>query len=530
MTRPASTVQVFYDGTDITAHVMPAGARFEMLMNATPGSFEMTIKDRERALDFVTGKELVCKVDGREIFGGYITSVTRKFAFPVVRTDNLANVTQRLWVLRGVDYNTLLDKRVLRNPADYLHSLPNFDSDEYDGALLREALTDSKYFDVPAGFDVTSEIDDVSSPFLRGSTAAKGAWLQQGTRMRETFEDFARLSGAVFYIGADKVFRYKALEDVEARWGFSDVPNKAAITAASGYQDATIGFREIDATMDGASTANDALIWGGSEFSGSGQTVFAREQNAASIAEHQRWQVGEVHFGEDGFKLQSGVDARADVIVNGGRITEISGGAFNPGLALPQWSVRLTWFAHDVPRIAGVADHLKAGDLVHIILNTFEEAAAPIELVLPLRSLTTTFVGTKPPPDLPYVPYADEIAYVKFEGSFGLQLGDPHTLWGFLLQQPGNRRTVVATVDGSNPSPYGALFSGEPTPATDGVETVFNLPDSRGYIAGTTDVYLTGSILRRGTDYTESDPDAGEITLTTSPDSADWLWVVCRTT
>ena len=72
MTRPASTVQVFYDGTDITAHVMPAGARFEMLMNATPGSFEMTIKDRERALDFVTGKELVCKVDGREIFGGLV--------------------------------------------------------------------------------------------------------------------------------------------------------------------------------------------------------------------------------------------------------------------------------------------------------------------------------------------------------------------------------------------------------------------------------------------------------------------------
>jgi hypothetical protein len=218
MTRTPSTVEVIYDETDITAHVMPVSAHLEMLMNAVPGQFELTIVDRQRTLNFVTGKELVVKVDGVALFGGYVTSVTRKFAFPVVRTDDLSKVTQRLWVLRGVDYNILFDKRVLRNPTDYLHSLPNFDSSTYDGALLREALTASKYFDVPSGFDVTTEIDDVSSPFLRGSTAAEGAWPQQGTRMRELFEDMSRFSGAVFYIGADKVFRYKALEDVEARW------------------------------------------------------------------------------------------------------------------------------------------------------------------------------------------------------------------------------------------------------------------------------------------------------------------------
>lgn len=532
----ASTVQVLYDGNDITDHVKPSGARFEMLMGAAPGSADITVVDRDRTMEFVTGRELIVKVDGQAMWGGYITSVSRTYAFPVVDTSDLDEVSQRLWVIRAVDFNILFDKRVLRNPVDYLHQLPNFTGDTWDGELIREALTASKYYDIPSGFDVTTEVDDVEYPFdpeipgvnPGGDASRVGAWPEQGSQMRQLFKEFTSISGAVYYFTADKKLFYKALEEVEARWGFSDDPNHATVTGSSGYQDATIGFREIDASEDGSVIVNDALIWGGSEWSGTGQTVFARDTNTDSVTAHGRWQVGEVHFGEDYFLLQSGVDARARAIVRGEPGANAAG--VEKGLLFPQWNVTLTWFAHDVPRIAGAPDHLKAGDIVHIELKTFGPEGTPLDLLLPLRSLSIEFAATKPP-DGAYSPTADTIAYPMFRGTFSLQPGDPYTLWRHLMGlRSAPRQFAVSVVDGSAEAPYGSIFSGSPEPVTDGSTVIFNLPDSRGYIAGTTDVYVDGRILRRGTDYTESDPEEGEITLVTAPDSSSWIWIVCRTT
>jgi hypothetical protein len=525
----ASSVEILYDGTDITQHVMASTARFDMLMGAAPGSCEMTVVDRDRTLSFTTGKELFLKVDGQYMWGGYVTSVTRKFAFPVV--DTSIDVSQRLWVIRGVDFNILFDKRVLRNPANYLAQLPNFTGDTFDGELIEEALTSSKYFDIPSGFDVTAEVDNVAYPFdpeipgvnAGGDPSRIGAWPQQGTPMRKFFQELVSISGAVYYFAADKKLHYKALEDVEARWGFSDDPNNLGITSDPGYQAATIGFREIDANEDGSVIVNDALIWGGSEWSGTGGTVFARETNTDSIADHGRWQIAETHFGEDGYLLESGVTARARAIVRGEPGAAADG--VEKGLLFPQWNITLTWFAHDVPRIGTAPDHLKAGDIVHIILETF----APYDQFLPLRSLSISFAALTPP--VGSYDAADKISYPQFRGSFSLQPGDPYTLWRFLMARgAATNQAAIAVVSGSDPAPFGALFSGEPTPVTDGVETVFNLPDDRGYIAGTMDLYIDGLLLRRGIDYTESDPENGEITLVSAPADTSWLWMVCRTT
>jgi hypothetical protein len=534
----ASTVEVLYDGTDITNHVMVSSAHFDSQINASPGNCEMTIVDRDQTMSFVTGKSLQLIVDGVPLWGGYLTSVTRKFAFPAVDTTEPDEVASRLWVLRGVDHNVLFDKRFLRRPQDYYHQLPNFDGDKYDGYLLRHALQyvgaidAGRYFDIDATeFDVTSQIDDVAYPQdpevegvnPGGDPDVKGAWLQQGTPMRSTFQDFANISGAVYYIGPDKTFYYKSLEDVVARWGFSDAPNNASITGASGYQNATIGFREIDATQDGSVIVNDAMIWGGSEWAGEGTTVFDREVNQTSIDTHGRWQTAETHFGEQGFKRQAGVSARARAIVRGEPGADAAG--TTKGLRYPQWNIGMTWFAHDVPRLAGVPDHLRAGDIVHIMLETF-----PVDQILPLRSLSISFVGTKRPTGA-YDPDTDEIAYIAFRGMFSLQNSDPYTLWRFLRSQ---RRTqsllALATVEGSDPAPYGALFTGAPIPATDGSTTVFELPDDRGYITGTSYMYLDGLLLRRGIEYTETNPTNGMFTLNTAPSGTSWLWVSCRTT
>jgi len=599
--RLPSTVVIRYRGTDITAHVMPATARFESQMSAAPGSFEITVRDRDQSLSFVSGGEIELDIDGVPMFGGFVTNIRRKYAFPAVDTSNPAAVKSRLWVLTGVDYNILFDKRVIRNPADYLHQLPNFTSEDFDGDLIREALAGSRYIDVPAGFDTDSQVentdayrtynsrtngaissgattvtvDDVDNlpatfPFQAiikddpttfanreivsitgrtglvfdivraqgGSSAiahgdnsfllhkSPGAWPQQGSLWRQLMEDFTQFSGAGYYLAANKVLHHHALESLEARWGFSDRPNKDPITASPvAYQGATYGPRELDAVQDGEVIINDALVWGGSEWAGAaGGTVFARRQNTPSQDDHGRWQTGEVHIGEEGFKTSKGVAARAKVIVDGGATV---GGGFNPGLAFEQWNVSLTWFAHDVPFLSGVRDHLRAGQLVHIELQTFAVDDIPLEHILPMRSLSVTFPATKGPNEAD-----DKESYVQFDGTFGLQLSDPFTLWRYLLRATklGKANQVVSAVDGTNPAPYGSVLAVEPEPPTDSTTTTFHLPDGRGYIGGTTEVYLTGSRLRRGVDYTESDPINGVIEMTNPPDGADWLWIVCRTT
>ncbi|HXS47572.1 MAG TPA: hypothetical protein VN756_08920 [Solirubrobacterales bacterium] len=520
-----SSVAITYDQTeDITNHVIAAETSFELLMSAMAGSASLAIKDEQRTLFFETGREIWLDVDGERLWAGYITNIRRTFAFPVVdTTQGVDQVRARKWILSCSDFNVLFDKRVLRNEDNYLNQIPNFTSDTYDGELIREALTDAKYFDIDdSEFDVVSEVDNVVRPFdpLNEGDAGDGAWVQQGSTMRTFMEDLVQFSGAVYYFKPDKTLLHKALETTEARWGFSDLPTNGAITGAVGYQDETIGFRELDALEEGgpATMVNDALIWGGSEFAGEGQTVFARAENESSQASYGRWQIGEMHFGETGFRQQRGVNARANVIVNGepGSV----GGDPNRGLRFPQWQITLAWFAHQVPTISGNRDHLRPGDIVRIELHSYGYTSANPH-VLPLRRISISFPSLHESGD----------AWVKMQGTFGLQLSDPYTLWRYLLKLTAGRTPVpISAVDGDNPAPFGAIFSGEPTPTPDGSTTLFELPDSRGYIGGTAEVYLDGLLQRPGIEFDETDPDLGQITFADPPAGGSWIWIVCRVT
>lgn len=486
--------------SDITSAVIFERTSFTSNFNAVAGQCHIEVRDPDRTLSFETGTEVALSVDSVLLWGGYITVVEMTSLAPAAPTSDLASYDLRVWVLTGPDYNIVFDKRVWRDTADYLSPI-DLTAFTTDGAILREAV--DNYADL-ADFD-SSGIEDIA-------TIASGDQLQQGDVIRKEFENLSQFGGAVWYVKPDRTFIYTPYDNVVKRWGFSDAPNLVPITASPDeYQDATYPFRSVTGTEDASYMVNDALVWGGSQFAGSGGgTVFARETDATSIADHHRWQTGETHLGEKLYAIQDQVDARALVIVDGPPGADVFGQ--QKGLKYPQWQFGFTWFSDDVPLLAGTPDHIRAGDIVTIDLTVFGVAK-----LLPLRELRISF---------PDAFVNDGTHLVEFTGTFGLQLSDPYSLWRFLLAQQTRLSTAVnvpsVVTDSSTSTTYGAQFTGTPTPATDGSTTVFTL--AFGFVTGSLQVWLNGLLQRSGVDYTETDNVAGTFTMSSAPLSTDNLY------
>ena len=480
--------------SDITSSCIFDRCSFDSQMNGIPGTFDLYVRDPDQLLSFTTGSEIKATVDGVTVFGGYVTQIGMTSLAPAADTSDIPDYDLRAWHLSGSDYNIVFDRRVVRNTANYLNSIQvNSASDQTILTTLIGSYADMTDFST-AGIDAIATIPDVTYVLL-----------EQGKPVRHEFELLLLFAGAVYYIDGDKVVNWKAYDNVEKRWGFSDDPNHAAITASpASYQGATYGFSKVEGKESGTEMANDAFAWGGSEWAGSGGTVFSRETNAASVLAHGSWQHAEVHFGETLYKSQAGVDAVTAAIINGPPGTDATGQ--QKGLKNSQWSFTFTWFSDQVPLLSGTPDHIKAGDLVTINLAVFGTTK-----LLPVRTLRVSF------PDAFDGEPATDDRLVQFDATFGLQLSDAFTLWRYVIQNQ-NRvmiQTQAIVTDDSTTTTFGASYSGIPTPATDGVTTVFTIPF--GYIASTTQVYLNGLLQRLTTDYTESDNVAGEITLVSAP-------------
>lgn len=492
---------------DITDSVVFGRSSFSTQMNGVPGTFDIYVRDPTISFSFTTGTEVALTIDTVPLFGGYITQVGMTSFAPAADTSDLETYDLALWHLSGSDYNIVFDRRIYRNTADYLDIIKI--NETIDGAILRAAIdnyTDMGDFDT-SGIDNIATIPDITHVSI-----------QQGWLVRKEFETLLPFSGAVYYINGSKVIQYKAYDDVVKRWGFSDAPNHAAITASpDSYQGATYGFSSVTATEDGTYLANDVFVWGGSEFAGSGGTVFHRATDQTSIDDHNRWQHAETHFGETLYKSNAGVTAVANAILNGPPGTDATGQ--QKGLKHPQSQYTFTWFSDQVPKLSGVKDHIFAGDIVTIDLTVFG-----VSKLLPVRSLNISF---------PDAFELDGTHLVQFDGTFGLQLSDSFTLWRFIVKNQNATNVPTQNVVGSNSTSttFGAYFQGQPTPAANGSATVFTIPF--GYILGTTQVFLnTGSggfYETLGTDYTESDHEAGQITFTTPPPAGAIITVVAFT-
>lgn len=62
-----------------------------------------------------------------------------------------------------------------------------------------------------------------------------------------------------------------------------------------------------------------------------------------------------------------------------------------------------------------------------------------------------------------------------------------------------------------------------PTPATDGAQLVFTVPDSEEYVSGLLEVFLDGILQTKTTDYTET--TSSTFTMTSAPDANETLRV-----
>ena len=528
-----STIQILVNDTeDVTESVLYAQTRFELVASSTPGTGRVVLKDPNKVLMFATGDEISLIVDGIRLWGGLMMDKGEGHFFPVVDTSDLDRVHDLQWSLNAVDYNIWMDKRVFRDPSNYLR-IAQLGPGKM-GAVLRQAIPN--YMDVPPGLDYTTHVEDTNVDWSDGN-GGPAPLLQQGRYWREGLDKMAMQGGFEWRIDANKALHFHALENLVAPWGFVD-HNPNGVTS--------IGFREGTIREDGMQMVTDALVWGGhllqleeapldqapvfarypsppaNTTTARGQILTAEREQAAidRITQYGRWQRAELRINEDGFFEQEDVLLRAAAIVSGPDVgtNEITG--LDVGLNRPVWQVSLSWFAHDVPG----KQHLMPGMIVPLVFWTMGvDDQHPLALYLPLRTLNISF------PTLPPRLEGDEPqTYVRFDGEFGISYSDTRYLWRFLRARSQNPQTILASVGQTATSTVpGALGGFFPIEPPDSVTTVFTLPFS--YLAGTTEVYINGLLQRPRYEYIESSPSLGKITFAQPPFPDDTIWVVCRT-
>lgn len=544
-TASGSDILITYNGIDVTGDVLFEDATFEMQMNAVPGTCSFRVLDVNQTYSFVTGKEIRLFVDGVPMWGGYLRRINMTYPFPADDTSNPATYRKRIWQLEGADYNILLDNLILRKTSNYASHMPNeagYAKDTMDGWALWKML--ATFSDFPSGFDITAtrgdavNIDDVTT-VLPDTSTSTFHYVQQGTKLRQQFDELAKMAGAVFYIGAEKSVHYHAYEGVQKRWGFSDNPNRVALTASPvSYQNSDWAFHEVTGEEDGTLITNDAIIWGGSPLGSDGTVIVARYQDevdaltstastyiqhgsvvaGSSIDLHNRWQTGEVHSSGAGYGVLKGVKARANTILNGP--PGASGSGLLKGLRYPQWTFHFSWWAHNVPKVSGNHDHIRAGDILKVSLGVFG-----VEQFVPCRTVRVSFPELDPAGR----------PYVLMAGDFSLSYTDPIAMWKGVMgaAAAGGTSTTsqaVATntyTDTSTVTIYGGTGVFTPVESPDGVRVVFTLPNGIGYITGSLEVFLNGLIQRSGIDFNET--TSGTFTFTSAPVSTDTVQIECRT-
>jgi hypothetical protein len=268
------TPVVRIDGVDVTSDVIFADAEFTGKANGNVGTCSFRVRDLSHTYHTLKiGMEVTLDIDGVREWGGFITKLNRGYFFDA--RDCLCPQEVPLYYrVIGSDYNILLQRRVMwdiANPTNL--RLEEFPAETPDQDIINyytENYLDLSDFPI----DLTSLVEHVGTPSSDQpiSEGATGTWAQFMTFI-------AYNTGSIWYIDPDRKLVYTDVDTPNAPFGISDQPT----TGEVGAQNMTLLF-------DGTRLLNDALVWGYGY--GSADPVFARNEDAASIAEHGRWQRG----------------------------------------------------------------------------------------------------------------------------------------------------------------------------------------------------------------------------------------------
>jgi hypothetical protein len=297
-----STFVIRVNGVDITNDIIIDDAEFTSQASGSPGTCRFRVKDMDMSYLFTIGHELTLDIDGRRMWGGYVTSVKRAFFFKVEDTETRApcepiSRVPRALVVEGVDYNILFRKRFLYNrdePTDTV--LQSWPAGTHDDVQIRYMCENLLFLD-DDGLDTTTKVEYVGTPNPDKQGNPAGA----GQSWESAMQAIAYLTGAVFYIDPDKALVYTDVDTPNATYGLSDVPGAGQL-----------GYRDPEIVHDATNMRNDALVWGAGQ--GPGGVKFHRTEDATAIATHNRWQIGD--FRQDMWRQES-VNKRAESYVYG---------------------------------------------------------------------------------------------------------------------------------------------------------------------------------------------------------------------
>lgn len=284
-----STVQILIDGRDYSKYVIYETASFSSNVKAQPGNFAIELKDLDETFNFDGGEHVKLRIDGRNYFGGFVTTVTK--------TNFLDHDPKyRKWVLIGLDYNMIFDRLVAYNHEDGTKDLRYYKPDTTEGVVVRNALR--HYYDVPVGMDYNHHVQ--SDAQIETDIPFQGAGI--GDTIRQFLSRMARVTESVYFIDPDFKLHVQARDAGNSPYIFS---NEHGTDSPYPY----IPYSNVTIEEDITSLQNDVLTWGNR----AEPIVFARRSNNTSIAKYGRLQFGE--WSTERFK-QSSVDARARSVIN----------------------------------------------------------------------------------------------------------------------------------------------------------------------------------------------------------------------
>lgn len=257
-----SEISLTVGGYELWEYALYAETTFDMSAASQQGTCSISLKDPNKELGFRGGEEIVLRIDGQDVWRGFLMNVVMGNFFPA---GDAPNHKTRKWILRGVDYNILFDKIVMYNKRDPSQPLgPTGRIPKYPSRygwpqhtpdrdyLLWEIENDSDLGLIADGqIDFKSQITQVGTINPDGD----GSPVNAGANLRALFEDVAGIVKAsqpgsvIFYFDQNRRLIYKDRDNISAPFSVSDNPA------------AEVSCRDLVITTDISRIKNDVLVF-----------------------------------------------------------------------------------------------------------------------------------------------------------------------------------------------------------------------------------------------------------------------------